>query len=673
MEGFMKSRIKEYLSQSNKTWIYILIAFLIGVMIPWNSETSDSVTENNEHSKSQVWTCSMHPNVQLPEPGQCPICYMDLIPLTTSGEESDIDLTMTEAAMKIAEIQTTKIMTGKAIKEVTLSGKVEYDETQIKTISAWVPGRLEHLYVDYTGIVVKKGDHLVDIYSPDLINAQEELLQAIQIFQKNSDSEFSKLAIDGSRKKLKRMGLTDEQIQAIEDKGESTDNFTITSPIAGVVIHKNATVGNYVNTGAKIYTIANLNRVWITLDVYESDLGWVKFGNAVTFTVNALPGETFEGRVAFVDPVLDDMTRTARVRINVENTDMKLKPGMFAQATIQSQLDVHGHVINPWLEGKWVSPMHPEVVKDHPGQCDVCGMDLVRAEDLGITQSSSKENPILVPASSVLLTGKRALVYIKKPGTDKLVFQSREVELGPRVGDQYIVFDGLEEGEEVVTHGNFKIDSAMQIAAKPSMMNPEGGVSSTGHEGHGMQPTKKITNSSKPRTMTHQMKKLSVNEHFSRALNLVYDAYLISQTALANDNFKEAKSALFALQMVLTAATDKDFGLDDNSRKLWEEAQSELLKQTEHAQHWSSIDEIRESFKNVSLTISHMMESFELMGNEPLYTLFCPMAFDNEGASWVQKGKEVNNPYFGAKMLHCGSITQTFSPDMSEESDSHDH
>ncbi|UCH11106.1 MAG: efflux RND transporter periplasmic adaptor subunit, partial [Fidelibacterota bacterium] len=459
---------------STRVWLLVGLAFLIGLLIPRTGRVDHEhdlmpVTDTAT-GEVQWWTCSMHPQIRLPEPGQCPICFMDLIPQEVPTGDLDIrELRMSPEAVAIAGIQTTKVHRAVAKREVRLSGKVEYDESQLGNITAWVPGRLERLYVDYTGITVKQGDHMVELYSPELYAAQEELIQALKRVPEGEQAlgRASALAtVKAVREKLRLLGLTASQIGAIEKRGTPSDRMLITSPTAGVVVHKNAMEGMYVQTGTKIYTIADLSRVWVVMDAYESDLPWLHYGQEVDFTVEALPGNQFQGRVAFIDPVLDADTRTVKVRLSMSNPDGRLKPGMFVRAVVHSVMDSKGQAINPALAGKWVSPMHPEIVKDGPGKCDVCGMDLVRAEELGIVHvPSDDELPLVVPAEAVLLTGKRAVVYVKKPGTGEPVFEGREVILGARAGNTYIVLEGLKEGEQVVVNGNFKIDSAMQIAA----------------------------------------------------------------------------------------------------------------------------------------------------------------------------------------------------------------
>ena len=655
-------------------WIIIVIAFVAGLLISGNGSSEGQVSATSQvheqESKVEFWTCSMHPQIKLPEPGQCPICFMDLIPLETSGgEEGPRELKMSNTAMALAEVTTTFVRRGMARSEVMLSGKVEYDETRVKTITTWVPGRLEHLYVDYTGISVKKGDHLVDIYSPDLYAAQEELIQALkQVNNGNSGlvRESAQITLDAAREKLSLLGLTANQIQDVEQGSVPQDRLTIYSPLSGVVIHKNAVEGRYVKTGSAIYTIADLSRIWIILDAYESDLPWLRFGQDVKFTTEALPGETFSGRIAFIDPILDKKTRTVKVRINIVNTDGKLKPGMFVRAQVESVLDADGKAVNAQLGGKWIGPMHPEVVKDHPGKCDICGMDLVPTEELGIVNIPTKnEQPLLIPATAVLKTGKRALVYVKVPNTSEPTFASREVILGPRAGNYYIVLSGLDVGEEVVTKGNFKIDSAMQIAAKPSMMNPEGGVAMTGHAGHGGNgKMKSMTPSSNAPVTKGKSEKLKSGDAFRNAINPIYDIYFMAQSALSVDDLDQAKKALSSLNQGIKALSDDQSGLSGASLDYWKNAKSTLLNATEHARHWSSIDEVRDAFNIVSNIFIDLGKNFGHSGEETFYEIFCSMAFNKTGASWLQTDKNVNNPYFGAKMLRCGEVKSEMKPAM---------
>jgi Cu(I)/Ag(I) efflux system membrane fusion protein len=431
----------------------------------------------NIDETATVWTCSMHPQIRKDKPGQCPICLMDLIPVETSDDGiTERQISFSPEALKLMEVQTTPVERKFVETEIRMVGKVAYDETRIKDVTAWVPGRIDRLYVDFTGMEVKKDDHMVQLYSPELITAQAEFLQAIES-AKTIDGSTELVArsirqtLQSAREKLRLLGLTQRQVEEIEKASEPLDQLTIFAPIGGVVIEKQAAEGMYVKTGMKIYTIVDLSQMWVLLDAYESDMMWLRYGQNVTFEVEAFPGKIFQGTISFIDPRLDTKTQTIKLRVNVSNEDEKLKPGMFVSAVVNAKIAGEGKVMAADLAGKWICPMHGQIVKDQAGTCDICGMKLVTTESLGyVPIDTDLQPPLVVPASAVLITGKRAVVYMQIPEMEKPTFEGREIVLGPRAGEHYIVREGLQGDEVVVTNGNFKIDSALQIQAKPSMM-----------------------------------------------------------------------------------------------------------------------------------------------------------------------------------------------------------
>ena len=448
----------------------------------WSEEGEPDRTTGQDPSEPQApseWTCPMHAQIRLPEMGNCPLCGMELTQVEAGGVEGPRQLVMSESSKELARIATAPVERRSVARAVRLVGKVDYDETAIRTISAWVPGRLERLFVDYTGVPVEEGDHLVRLYSPDLVTAQEELIAARERLDTTGGeaSEFlaasNERAYASARDKLLLWGLTPGQVDEIERRDGPENFVTLNSPSSGVIIEKLLDEGAYVETGSPIYRIADLGQLWVRLDAYEQDLPWLRYGQPITVEVEALPGTSFEGRIATIDPFIDEHTRTAKVRVNLDNTSGRLKPGMFVRAVAFSQVGPEGEVLDSYLAGKWISPMHPEIVKDGPGTCDICGMDLVAAEDLGLAVAggNTTSEPLVVPASAVLVTGKRAIAYVEVPDVERPTFEGREVVLGPRAGDEYVVLSGLEEGERVVVNGAFRIDSSMQIRAKPSMMS----------------------------------------------------------------------------------------------------------------------------------------------------------------------------------------------------------
>jgi len=379
----------------------------------------------------------------------------------------------------------------------------------------------------------------------------------------------------------------------------------------------------------------------------------------VEFTVEAYPGEVFDGKVSFIDPILHEKTRTVKVRLNIENPDGRLKPGMFVRATVKSKLSEDGRIVADYLKGKWISPMHPEVIKDGPGKCDVCGMPLVRAEMLGFAGSEeSAVPPLVIPASAPLITGKRAIVYLKLTEKEKPTFIGREVVLGSRAGDYYIVKSGLKEGEEVVVSGNFKIDSALQIEAKPSMMSREGGGTGGGHH-HGAGPGKV--------TSLGEKSPMAVNspETFKKQLADVFNRYLVLQESLAGDDFNKAHTSLTKLNSSVLGIKGDTIKLPHDAR--WKKEHENMLRSMKIMEKAKKIEELREGFSQFSETLSESMKTFGVSSETPVYLLHCPMAFDNRGANWLQNNQDTQNPYFGSAMLKCGGVVSAISGSESDK------
>ena len=553
-----------------------IIMLVVGFVIAWNVKGTNSSSAGKSDSPKeqvaqgkQIWTCSMHPQIRRDKPGDRPICGMDLVPVKQS-EGGPRTITISPDARKLMRIQTTPVERRYVTAEVRMVGKIEYDETRLAHITAWVSGRLDRLYVDYEGVSVSKGDHLVYIYSEELYSAQIELLQAIKNRSKVPEGTTKSTLIQpldlvaSAREKLRLLGLTPEQIEEIEQRGTAAEHLTIYSPIGGIVIEKLREEGDRVRTGDRIYTVADLSHLWVKLDAYESDLIWLRYGQDVEFTTEAYPGEVFHGRVAFIDPILNKKTRTVKLRVNVSNADGRLKPEMFVSAIVRSKIASGGKVLDSSLAGKWISPMHPEIVKDQPGKCDICGMPLVRAESLGFVNAEldDEAKPLVIPVSAALVTGTRAIVYVEQPRAETPTFDGREIVLGPRAGDYYLVKNGLKEGELVVTNGNFKLDSALQIAAKPSMMTPEGGGGGGHH--HGGSSVKKGAGGSKGGSM-----KMPLPRAFRDQVFEVLDASELIASRLEEADLEKLRDAYSQLKTAVRSVDAQT--LADPMKKQWQE------------------------------------------------------------------------------------------------------
>ncbi|MBL1216458.1 MAG: efflux RND transporter periplasmic adaptor subunit [Planctomycetes bacterium] len=614
---------------------------------------ADLEHEHSESDAAQWYYCSMHPTFRSTDPDvKCAICFMDLIPMPAdlAGDTGPRELRMSAAAMKLAQIQTAPVARFFPTGQVRLVGKIHYDETRLATIAAYVPGRLDRLFVDYTGMQVQKGDHLVEIYSPELVAAQEELRQALgAVSNQQSTSDLvrrsNQIKLQAVRDKLRLWGLSAQQITQLEQEEESAERFTVYAPLGGVITERMATEGQYVTTGQPIYKVADLSTVWLHLEAYESQLGWLRYGQDVEFTTEAYPGEAFHGRITFINPVLDQDTRTTRVRVNVPNDTGRLKPGMFARAVVRAKMGTTGVVFDSGLHGRWICPMHPEVVKDETGTCDVCGMALVPAETMDYVEEPRTEAPpLVVPATAPLITGARAVVYVQDPDSEKPSFEGREVILGARAGDYYVVREGLEEGERVVVNGAFKIDSALQIAAKPSMMNP------MDHDAASQMADEADTT-------------IEVPAAFLESLSPVYEGYLSAQEALATDDldqYLKAESEIrTAIQRTVTVGMHGEaLGWLNRLTQSLTSADSSVF-----AVPADTIESARTHFDVLSETVIGLSEHFGHGGDRTYYKAYCPMAFDNRGAYWVQRdGETISNPYFGEMMLRCGSFEGSYEP-----------
>lgn len=636
--------------------IAIVIALIAGLLIGKNlykdrsdheMHSGDTHSDDMKQEDASVWTCSMHPQIQQAEPGDCPICGMDLIPLTKNAGDDDGPrvMSMSDSSRALAQIETTSVQRDYPEAEIRLVGKLNYDETREKSLSARFPVRIDELFVNFVGIKVNKNEHLAKVYSPELFTAQRELLSA---YRADPNSSITKAA----KEKLRLWDLLPEQIDAILQSGEAKDHFILKAPIGGIVVAKYVKEGDYVKKGEPLFQIADLSVLWAHLDAYESDLPWLRYGQDVDFTLESFPGENFKGKIIFIKPEVDAQTRTIPIRMNVSNPDMRLKPGMFVRAIVKSRLSASGQVYAPEFTGKWISPMHPEIVKDHPGTCDFCGMDLVPAETLGYVKNEDVLPPIIIPSSAILQTGKRAIVYVKMKDADRPSYQGRVVTLGPRAGDDYIIASGLTLGEEVVTHGAFKIDSALQIQAKPSMMHAETNdmqmPKPRGHN-HGLRAESMMSHDHASHSKNPEVKMPNEKE-YGTIIAILYP-YLELQEALANDDLNASKDALKSM-MTITG----------HSGKLADSVHMMLAAE--------SLEEIRKPhFEILSNKLIHVLKdrpSSIAKTPDNLMIMYCPMVDGNRGARWLQNTTPLRNPYFGSMMLGCGDIVEHLKSDVSD-------
>ena len=578
--------------------IYLgILAFglLLGYFFFGNSSDKTTHNHNVVSTKSQMWTCSMHPQIMKSEPGDCPICGMDLIPAENSSDGLMANqFKLTENAMALANIQTSIVGNAKVEDNGTLlSGKIVENEEENAIQVSYFSGRIERLNINSTGVKVNKGQLLATIYSPELFAAQQELITA------SSLKETQPTLYKAVRNKLKLWKLSETQINQIETSGKVKENFPVYATVSGTVSEKLVAEGASVKQGQPLFKIANFNTLWANFDVYENQIGLFKKGQEISITTNT--NKVISAKVDFIDPVLDTKTRTVKLRVVLNNRNNLLKPGMFVEGKIK-----------------------------------------------GI--NSNEETIISIPASAVLWTGKRSVVYVKT-NENTPVFEMREITLGNRIGDNYEVLKGLKNEDEIVTNGTFTVDAAAQLQGKKSMMNKKGGKVMTGHENHlGMEKnTSSITNS------FNKNERIEVSEDFQNQLKTVFNEYIKLKDALVKE---ETNKSISASKKLLENISKVDMNLlkDNKTHTDWMSLVKEIKISTTSISKASNIEEQRSHFKNLSLNLIKAIQIFGI--NTKVFVEFCPMANSNKGAYWLSKEEKVINPYYGDKMLTCGEVKQ---------------
>lgn len=572
----------------NKNILYIGIAVLIGLLGGWllfgdaagTNQNSDSAAHDHAgDSLEQMYTCSMHPQILRPEPGDCPICGMDLVLADTGAEGLALnEIKMTENAVALANINTSIVGSGSASRNngtISLSGKIAANEENNTIQSSYFDGRIERLNVNYEGQKVTVGQLLATIYSPTLVAAQQELITAASL--KESQPEL----YNAVRNKLKNWKLSNAQIDAIEASGKVRENFPMFATLSGTVSEVMAREGDYVKQGQAILKVSNLNTVWAEFDAYESQISTLKEGQKVTIVPNAYPNREFNASISFIDPLLNDASRTVTVRATLTNTDNLFKPGMFVTGKLQET-----------------------------------------AVDLN--------ESITIPASAVLWTGERSLVYIKtNPGQP--IFEMREVTIGSRLGDEYSITNGLTIGDEIVTNGTFTVDAAAQLQGKKSMMNPG-----------------KQTNTDLPLSQMRMEFHSDFQENFKTVLKAylkMKDAFVASDAQQVSTFAKEALNALNSMKFDGLGSMENAH-IKKSIQMLGTIAENDNLENQ------------RVHFVVLNENIVPIALNVEKLGTE-LYVQKCPMANKNKGAVWLSTEKDIRNPYYGEQMLSCGSIIET--------------
>jgi Cu(I)/Ag(I) efflux system membrane fusion protein len=370
----------------------------------------------------------MHPWYTSDKPGKAPDCGMDLVPVY-EGESDVKGIKIDPVTVQNIGVKVEDVVKRRLDKVIRTNGKVDYDERKVYSVNTKVMGWVEKLYVDYTGKVVRKGEPLMEFYSPELVTTQEEYLQALAYQKKLQESNLDEARkgsaelLESARRRLQYWDIPESEIRALEQRGTPKKTMTIFSPADGIVMDKMVRVGQNVMAGMEMYKIADLSTVWVLADIYQYELPWVKLGQTVDIELSYLPGKPFRGTITYLYPYLNEETKTAKARIEVRNTGTyDLKPDMFATVKI-------------------VSPLSVEAV--------------------------------VVPEQAIIRSGERNIAVIALGGG---YFDPREVKLGVQSEGYVQVLDGIKEGERIVVSSQFLIDSESNLKAAISQMSGHAGM-----------------------------------------------------------------------------------------------------------------------------------------------------------------------------------------------------
>lgn len=549
-----------------------------------------------------VYWCPMHPQIKRDDANDvCPICNMALVPLEGGGLEPPENLQLTSRQMQQAGVATEPILRRELYREIDTTGRIVGDERREAKITSWVRGksRIEKLHVNFTGAQVQRGDLMAELYSPDLIVAQQEFLTA-------RDTSASRLSSGASLReyasqKLRDQGMTQAQIDRLAETGKVLERVPIYAPLTGTVLERNVQQGEYIEEGDVLFQIVNLAEVWLMADVYEEELPLVQVGQSVTVTAPSFPGETFEGTVSFIDPTVQSESRTVRVRIEIPNPDRRLKPGLYARAQLRAEL--------------------PET--------------------------------LAVPENAVLWSGQRQVAVVKRGAG---VFEPREIKIGHRwlypSGSAYRpgrrlefgsesqryhqVLAGLHPGEEVVTAGAFLLSAESQFQSVLTKMLPPEERSATLEE--------------------------AIGEDLADGVRQLLDRYFYLSQALADDDLDQAVTGFDALGKAAEGLAERGRREQAAELAVLAERIASHSNEVA-SQPPTDLKEARAYFGRISRqTIELLAENGgQTLFGEDVFLFRCGMSkvgYEN----WLWWSDEKLNPYMGQKMLDCGSRLDTLKP-----------
>ena len=557
-----------------KQILYTIALLLIGLLIGYvlfYTEAPSSETANR-------YSCAMHPAIEQGEPGICPLCNMELTVKETEIAQTGnaYQLQMSLEAVQLSNIQTSPVKAiGNADKIIPVDGEVMVDESRVAQQIGHLPGRIEELYVNTTGSYIRKGQKIASVYSKELVAVIEAL----------NYSKTSESVLRSARNNLKNWRIDEALIKSIDVKKEYRKPMDIYADVEGLVLKKYVQVGDYLSAGhmgspTAMYEVADLSSVWVVFDLFEKDISTVRIGQTVQFQIPALQNKSFSARVEYIDPVLNKATNSVKVRVRLANPLAKLKPGMQAIGHLRGRL-------------------------------------------------SGQTNQLLIPKTAVLWTGDSSIVYVKNPQAKIPTFEYRPIVLGEDIGEQYVVKEGLAEGERVVTNGAFRVDAVAQLNNKASMLNDQIRIPSIRF------------------AATEQLDKMAtLNQEGQRMVKQLLEQYFALKAQLVASEPTSSQAIFVEMDQLLQKA-------DTVQLPLLNSIFQQLATIVQQAQTQTDLEAQRKYFFDLSQQIAPL---FAIHSTAVVYQQYCPMAFGGDGAHWFSQERQIANPYYGDKMLRCGVV-----------------
>ena len=563
--------------------------------------TNDHDHSGHDHGPDATggttYTCPMHPQIVQSSPGTCPICAMDLVPVTKTGAKST-DIMLSASQMQLANVTVQPIASGSIGSNTVLNARLAVDQQQTDVISSRVAGRIERLYVKETGQPIRKGQVLYEIFSESLLTQQQEYLLAIRQAEELKEARYETFR-RSAEQKLRLYGMTEQQISQLAKTRQLQSQIPFVAPVSGTVTEISANEGQYVGEGALLYRLVNLSQLWVEAELYAGEAQYVKVGDRVPIQVVGSEGNSpLTARVAFINPAYRAGSQVLVMRAVLSNPGNRFQPGQQARVLLQ-----HG-----------------------------------------------VQRGLTLPVDAVVRAGQGAVVFVQ---TTKGTFQPRKVRTGTETDQQVAITSGLQGNETVAMSGAYLLYSELILkkGINPITAETEETIQST--PSPESKPTTGDTGTAGKTGSAH-----TAPDSFKQQLRAVYDASLTLTESLIASNLLQAKAAAVVVEKKLTLVDMMQ--LSGLAQTDWMVYLKEMTTGLKAIRNGSDLEKQRTAYAQFENGLYRSVKAYTI-GEKPIYRQYCPMALNSKGSYWLSDKKPIRNPYFGDQMLTCGETKEALN------------